>query len=200
MLTENFSKENIIKLDFYIWDKLICMKIPESCEIDYPIEIYYNRYDANGSSVTELETINSQEEYINAMYWHEVCNHMVRTIGDIDFDKIREYIFDTTSYRYDIIRNYDRMFDNVITLINKLHPDLGFGYSKSEILINQMYTELRKDIIKLKNRIPNNTCVLYPKISNDWINQYEKELSIAKAGKKEEEMSEEELREFFLGD
>jgi len=75
------------------WSACIASSVPgpeyvKLCdEGAYPVEFYFNRFDLNGSSVTEKDVCQTREELLASLAWAGQCRDTVLSVWDFNIHK-----------------------------------------------------------------------------------------------------------------
>lgn len=152
-----------LKIDLHIEDCSIDLFFPESHELQYPLEIYYTRYDYNGSGVVEMDTIVSAEDYLFSLECYRERDYKILSIGSINFQNLRNYLFKFNQKVYNLSRTVSNIQYAAIQLIKTHIPDYKLNYNGELDAIHHFDMELKQIIDEIESIIPRTTSSVYPR-------------------------------------
>jgi hypothetical protein len=151
----NSGNINIKYFEFDILQKNVYCHLPLASDIEYPIEIYFTRYDIYGSSVYECDIAKNMLEYIEIV--KQILNgpYTLTQIGECILSNSKDFL-------YNLKVKLNRMDEIVKSILSKLGSivsklnDEVFRYSLNDILGDKVY-DLQYAINNIKNYFMFNT-------------------------------------------
>lgn len=83
-------------------------------EQEYPVKLYYTRFDLNGSGVVECDVCSNKDELMKALEWHGKCNHVIEQVWDFDL----KHCEDEGVYGF-----FVGVYHNAMDVISKAYSD-----------------------------------------------------------------------------
>lgn len=151
----NSGNINIKYFEFDILQKNVYCHLPLASEIEYPIEIYFTRYDIYGSSVYECDIAKNMQEYIESVKQILHGPYTLTQIGECDLSKHKHFLYELKVK----LNRMDEIIKNIMselwTIVSEL-DDEDFRYSSEDILGDKV-NDLQYAINNIKNYFTFNT-------------------------------------------
>ncbi|WP_097014938.1 hypothetical protein [Anaerocolumna aminovalerica] len=136
--------------------------LPDSFDLKFPLDIHFINHDPKCKPISVKETINSEDEYYDAMKRHKENEDTLVSMGSVHFDEIHNIIYRIQEYSECAVYEFVNLSEEIQEMIERL--DQGFSKEFVDQLKEayEMNKYLQEKVWELDRKLPKGLHLEYP--------------------------------------